>query len=177
MIPSTPDAARLAVGVISDTHFDEPGDADFFRRLLSGPWAGVNLILCAGDVGDPDWFFSLAPPTVTLLAVAGNCDPSGDVRLPAKRVVPLGSKRVGIVHGWGAPESTLRHAAEAFAGERVDAVIFGHTHQPYLASRRQVTYFNPGSPTRPRGPDATVGLLTVVDDHLLWRHLKLEPRR
>jgi len=163
----------VRVGVLSDTHLDGGSwDLTPFRRLLAGPFAGVDLILHAGDVGDLDWLADVAFEGVRLEAVAGNCDVRDHPQMPPRRVIDLDGYRIGLIHGWNNTADIERQLAEAFAGTHVDAVVFGHTHRPHLATRAGVTYFNPGSMLWPRGAGETVGLLTLTGGSAHWRHIQ-----
>lgn len=164
-------AARVVqVGVISDTHLDGPWDHEPFRALFAGPFARVALVIHAGDVGDADSLLYEALDGVRVQAVGGNCDVADDPRLPPQRIVTFENYRIGVIHGWGDDSGTPRRAANAFAGANIDAVVFGHTHRPYLATVGPVTYFNPGSMLWPRGEFATVGRLTLTDGRPTWEH-------
>lgn len=111
--------------------------------------ARAELILHTGDVLRPqalDTLRALAP----LWAVAGNCDPP-DLALPARRVVTAAGRRVGLTHGHlGAGRSTPERALAAFPPAEVEAVVFGHSHQPLVEHRAGVLLVNPGSPTERR---------------------------
>lgn len=133
--------------------------------------SGVDLIVHCGDMVDAmaiPLFEAIAP----LHAVAGNNDPADLLRRFGKRrILEFGSVRIGVVHGHdGAGRSTLARAQNAFADERVDAVLFGHSHIPYCEHHDGVLYFNPGSPTdRRRQRQFSYGIL-----HL--RGSNIEPR-
>jgi putative phosphoesterase len=171
--PGRAPSVAVRVGILADTHCAAGDDPAPYRRLLAGPFAGVQLVLHAGDVGDLDWLAGEALPGVELRAVAGNCDEPGP-RLPAKRIVETAGRRIGLIHGWGAPTGIVERVAAAFAGDGVDAVVFGHTHQPSLETICGVAYFNPGSPTCPRGSEPSAGLLTVAEGRLTWRRARFE---
>jgi putative phosphoesterase len=119
------------IGVISDTH-------GLLRPQALQVLAGVELILHAGDVGTPQVLETLrqvAPVT----AVRGNTD-RGEWghSLPHTAIVEVGEARLYVLHDLHRLD--LDPAAAGFA-----AVIFGHSHQPYLQRRNQVLYLNPGS--------------------------------
>jgi predicted phosphodiesterase len=50
---------------------------------------------------------------------------------------------------------------EQFAAEHVHAVVFGHTHQPYVRMYRGVLLFNPGAAVPVPGQRPSVGILDV----------------
>jgi predicted phosphodiesterase len=85
----------------------------------------------------------------------------------------VGRFLVGVVHGDGPGGTTFSRAAGTFTGERVDCVVFGHSHQPLQERRGQVLYLNPGSPTdRRREPRFSFAWLrpaeTLVAEHVFF---------
>lgn len=149
--------------VISDTHA-RPGDVAKVMDLLRPHLGGVDRILHAGDVVCPellDALEGLAP----LDAVAGNMDgPDIAARLPQQTVIELGGRRIGLIHGWGAPGDLPRKVLERFCGDDgrpgVEAVVFGHSHAPLVEYRQGVLLVNPGSPTDRRwAPFCSLALL------------------
>ena len=129
---------------------------------------GVDAIVHCGDMTDAmaiPIFESLAP----LQAVAGNNDPPElHRRFGTRKILEFGSVRIGVVHGHaGAGRSTLARAQNAFKDERVDAVLFGHSHVPYCERHDGVLYFNPGSPTdRRRQPRYSYGIIRITPETL-----------
>ena len=138
----------MLIGVISDTH-------GLLRPEALAALAGVDHILHAGDVGNPeilDTLRTIAPVT----AIRGNIDVYGDcARLPETEAVELAGSLFYLVHSieW------LDINPEA-AG--VACVISGHSHQPSIETRNGVIYLNPGSagPRRFNLP-VTVALVEV----------------
>jgi len=163
------------IGVIADTHVPQR-----LRRLPPGidaAFKGVDLIAHAGDLNAP-WVLEELNRIAPTVAVVGNADLfwSG---LPARRVIEIGGKRIGLTHGHGNwprylwrklvdafeydPDFYARAAHAEFRHDPVDAVIFGHTHRPCHTRIDGVLMFNPG-PIAPqyymtRGP--RVGRLHV----------------
>lgn len=125
--------------------------------------AGVDVIVHCGDMVDAmaiPIFETIAP----LQAVAGNNDPAPlHRRFGTRKILEFGGVRIGIVHGHaGSGRSTLARAQNAFKDERVDAILFGHSHVPYCERHEGVLLFNPGSPTdRRRQREYSYGLITV----------------
>lgn len=148
------------VGVLSDTHLAASGEAFGFLADLERNWfAGVDLILHAGDLVDPDLLqvFTGCP----VLAVRGNMDPPAP-ELPEKRVVEVGTIRIGLMHGWGASGDLEDRLLEAFRDEPIDALVYGHSHRPVCHTRNGILLFNPGSAAdRRRMPYHSVGLLEI----------------
>ena len=121
----------ITVGVISDTH-------GLLRPEAVEALAGSDLIIHAGDVGDPaiiDRLRAIAP----VFAVRGNIDKGNwAARLPMTELVEAGGRLLFVLHDIA--ELDLDPAAAGFA-----AVVFGHSHQPLIETREGVLFLNPGS--------------------------------
>jgi uncharacterized protein len=121
----------MRIGVISDTH-------GLLRPEAERALRGVDLILHAGDVGNPkvlDGLKAIAP----VFAVRGNVDTEDWGReLPETTVVETGGASFYILHNLRALD--LRPETAGFNG-----VISGHTHQAEQWEREGVLYLNPGS--------------------------------
>ena len=124
-----PKATHL--GLISDTHGLLRGEAlDALR--------GSDLILHAGDVGDPeilDTLRHIAP----VVAIRGNVDtePWADV-LPSTEVVTAAGTTIYLLHDLKSLDLIPETAGFAI-------VLSGHSHKPLQELRRNVLYINPGS--------------------------------
>jgi len=147
------------IGVISDTHIPTrgriipPGLYDLFET--------VGLILHAGDLVDEqvlDEFKALAP----VEAVAGNMDP---VRLQSRlgrlKLIEVGKIKIGLLHGdVSGHRIDYDQVLELFRPEKLQAVVFGHLHQPVEELYNEILFFNPGSLIDPRrSPYPSCGLL------------------
>ncbi len=152
----------MKIGVISDTHFvDLATGLVFMDALCHGPFADVELILHAGDIVHPDLLscFDAKP----IVAVCGNCDEPSAL-LPEKRVLEAGGFRIGLVHGWGGPAGIVANVLSRFEGDKLDALVFGHSHYPLNRHNGDLLLFNPGSATdRRKAPYHSVGILEVND--------------
>ena len=144
----TADDVRRIV-VISDTHL--PRFAHRLPDALARVSAeGPDAIVHCGDFTTLDAaapFERIAP----FYGIAGNNDgPEIVARFGRRRVLALGNYRFGVVHGDGIRGTTLGRARAAFEGEPVDAVLFGHSHIPYLERHAGTLVLNPGSLTDKR---------------------------
>ena len=96
--------------------------------------------------------------------VSGNMDrgPLAD-SLPGKQVLTLNGKKIGVIHGWGAPDGLKDRVMVEFDG--VDCIVFGHTHSPLNVMVGDLLLFNPGTPTDKRfSKENTIGYLTIEDE-------------
>ena len=161
----------MKIGIISDTH-----GRDLPREVFE-LFAGVDFILHAGDIlttSTLDELRAIAP----VEAVAGNIDSTDTVNdLGRKKVISAGSTKIGLIHGdVGSGGNTPERARRAFEAERVDVVVFGHSHQPLIRQVGSVLLVNPGSATDPRQQvQPSVALLHIGPP--LAAEILLLPRR
>ncbi len=129
----------MRIGVISDSHITS--FAELPGRIVR-TLAEVDLIVHAGDFVAGDVLDGLKQ-LGEVKAVRGNMDSDELKRvLPEKELVVIEGKRVGIIHGWGAPDGIDERVGGIF--ENVDIIIYGHSHHPQNELKRGVLFFNPG---------------------------------
>ncbi|HEY0019334.1 MAG TPA: metallophosphoesterase family protein [Longimicrobium sp.] len=158
----------MKIGIISDTH-------GLLRAQVFDVFQGVEHILHAGDVGDPDILTeleALAPVT----AVWGNVDGMAiRARVPEVARLELGGVQIVILHGMqlGSPTPQKAAAAHPDAG----LVVFGHSHRPLIQQVGPTLAVNPGSagPRRFKDP-VTVALAEIADGAVQARLVDLIPR-
>lgn len=153
----------MLIGVVSDTHI--PASARRIPDEALRAFEGADMILHCGDLTSWDVVEALeqiAPVT----AVRGNTDgPDVASRLEKEIVIPVGRFRIGVTHGKGKPGDLPMRVFQQFCGVNVDAIIFGHSHQPMSSWVNGVLMFNPGSPTQARPSfSRSVGVLRVEED-------------
>ncbi|PLX87355.1 MAG: YfcE family phosphodiesterase [Desulfuromonas sp.] len=150
----------VRLGILSDTHLSCSEDVVALTdALLAGPFADVSAILHAGDMVSPFMIDSFAP--VPCYAVQGNMDQATS-GVPQKRILGFEGHRIGLVHGWGPRAGLEKRVVEAFADERIDCLVYGHSHSPVCHRQDGLLIFNPGSPVdRRSAPSHTVGILEV----------------
>jgi len=152
----------MKIGVLSDTHI--PERALQLPEEISHIFKGVDLIIHAGDLVSLDVIRELKK-IAPVKAVCGNMDPA-DARatLPKKEVITAGKFKIGVFHGKGAPERILTQAKEVF-NEKLDVIIFGHSHAALCEKQKGTLFFNPGSPTDTIfAPFRSVGILEINDE-------------
>jgi uncharacterized protein len=136
------------VGLISDTH-------GRMRPEALAALGGVGRIVHAGDVGAPEVLAALraiAPVT----AVRGNNDRGAwAARLPVRATLTIRGRRLLVIHD----RKALDRVAVA---DRMDVVVYGHSHRPAVERRDGTLWVNPGSagPRRFSLP-VTIARLTV----------------
>jgi uncharacterized protein len=116
---------------VSDTH-------GLLRPQALARLRGVDRIVHAGDIGDPEILRALAA-VAPVTAVRGNNDRGVWARaIPETAVLEVGRVRLYVLHDVKRLDVDPRRAA-------LDAVIAGHSHRPSLVERDGVLFLNPGS--------------------------------
>lgn len=150
--------SEIRVLVVSDSH----GDVENMCRAVE--LTQPRMVLHLGDGWRDAEVLSERYPDLPLEKVAGNCDYRGHGS--AERLILIGDKRVMLCHGHTlGVKSDLSMLLRVALERGADAVLFGHTHEPFVDIRRGVVMLNPGSIgsyTRP-----TYGTLTVGDGKCL----------
>jgi hypothetical protein len=145
---------EYTIGVISDTH-------GLLRPEVVAAFADVNLILHAGDVGDPDIISDLEA-LAPLIAVRGNMDYGNWAeRLPPVQSIQVGIHAILLIHdlGWIDRDVDLT---------KYQAVINGHTHRPLIEKQHNLLHFNPGSAGHRRSQyPISIGKLLIRDGQLI----------
>jgi uncharacterized protein len=84
--------------------------------------------------------------------------------LPFKKMVEVNGFKIGITHGHCKGKTTEKRAIEVFKGEKVDCIIFGHSHIPVNRFEGEILIFNPGSPTdKRRQKQYSFGVFSISD--------------
>jgi len=132
----------MKIGVISDTHVSgiDQLSSKLVERLYEmdivvhlGDYTGRGLLEGLREIG-------------AFTGVYGNMDPPSVAgQLPEKDVMVVKGKKLGLIHGWGAPEGLRGRINDCFQG--VDAILYGHTHKPENEVIGGRLFFNPGSAT------------------------------
>ena len=150
----------MKIVVMSDTHLNHATEE--LEKICTRFCDGADLVIHLGDWarGGVLEFMETYP----LEAVCGNMDDHAiRERLPSKKVIRVGGFRIGMAHGWGSGHDLSRRITAEF--QDVDAVLFGHTHQPLVKQDNGMLLFNPGSVFLGRGRHAqTLGILHVEED-------------
>jgi putative phosphoesterase len=143
----------LAV-VLADTHI--PRRARALPEELVAYLTEADLILHAGDLIQPSLLDELAAHA-PVYAVRGNIDPP-EVDLPETLEFDFGGTRIAMIHDSGRKEGRRKRLHRRFPEAR--AIVFGHSHVPFLEDEDGLLLLNPGSPTdKRRQPRYTFALL------------------
>lgn len=141
----------MKVLVVSDSH----GDVENMCRAVEREQP--RMVLHLGDGWRDADILAQRYPDLPLEKVPGNCDYRS--RENAVRTILIAGKLVMMCHGHTLGVKTnlsmlLREALE----QKADAMLFGHTHEPFVDIRNGVVMLNPGSIGSYRR--ATYGTLT-----------------
>ncbi len=131
----------MKIGVLSDTHSLN------IPAVLIERFKTMDLIIHAGDLCDLSTL-KLLKKQASTKAVQGNMDePAVKKELPIKEIVMCGNLKIGVTHGHiGQSREALKNATALFKDDKMDVVIFGHSHQAFNEHIGTTLYFNPGSP-------------------------------
>lgn len=143
-----------AIGLISDTH-------GLLRPQALRALEGSDLILHAGDVGDPDVLEELKT-IAPVFAVRGNVDTeSWAAALPETEVVETSLATFYVLHD--VQSIDLDPAAAGF-----HIVVSGHSHKYSRTEHGGVLYINPGS-AGPRRFQLPVTVARLRLDQAPWK--------
>jgi len=138
----------MKIAIISDTHIHK--HLDKLETLIKNRFHSVDMIIHAGDYTDIR-AISLLKRCSNFVGVWGNND-KGSIRelTNETEIIVVEKYRIGIYHGHGDKCSTLDNAYAAFRDDEVDIIIYGHSHQPSIITKKKILMLNPGSPTYKR---------------------------
>ena len=142
----------MRIAVLADTHVNILED---LSKKIIDALSTVDLIIHAGDFTDVQLLKELKGLR-TVKAVQGNMDSRElKVMLPAKEIVEIENKRIGITHGSGGPGGIEERVRKVFESDRIDIIVYGHSHQSQNKALEDVFLFNPGNATD------SFGILTI----------------
>jgi putative phosphoesterase len=134
----------MKICVISDTHARHIKD---LPPALISVMKKVDIIVHLGDYDTIELVNELKK-LGNFWGVTGNHD-FAKIRavLPSKDVLEVNGKKLGLIHGHGCSMPTgLKHGLKSrFNGDKIDAILYGHTHVSRNRIADDVLYFNPGS--------------------------------
>jgi putative phosphoesterase len=131
----------MRIVVLADTHVNK---LEYLPKKIIDALSTVDLIIHAGDFTDVQLLNELKQLN-EVKAVHGNMD-SRELKsvLPIKEIVETKDKRIGITHGSGAPCRIEERVRKVFESDRIDIIVYGHSHRPQNKVINDVLFFNPG---------------------------------
>lgn len=138
----------MKIAIISDTHMNKHFSK--LKDILDKHFNDVDLIIHAGDYTSTD-VISILEAHSKFIGVYGNNDKS-KLRglLTDKKIITLENYKIGICHGDGPKKNTLDNVIDTFKDEKLDIIIYGHSHKPSILTKGKTMYLNPGSCTNKR---------------------------
>ena len=152
----------MKIAILSDTHVKKHSDKLF--KFIDNLSKEADMIIHAGDYISANVVSKLRE-LKNFIGVWGNND-KGNIRdlLREKTIIPVEGYRIGLYHGHGNSKSTLDSAYAAFSNDKVNIIIFGHSHQPLILTKNKVLMINPGSPSyKRREPWYSYAILEIQD--------------
>jgi putative phosphoesterase len=131
----------MRIAVLADTHINK---LEYLPKKIIDALSTVDLIIHAGDFTDVQLLKELTQ-LKEVKAVHGNMD-SGELKaaLPVKEIVETENKRIGVTHGSGAPWGIEERVRKMFESDRIDIIVYGHSHRPQNKVINDILFFNPG---------------------------------
>jgi len=142
----------MRIVVLADTHIHM---LEHLPKKLIDALSTVDLIIHAGDFTDVKLLEELRRLR-EVRAVQGNMD-SMEIKtvLPVKEIIEVGNKQIGITHGSGSPCGIEERVRKMFESNRVDIIVYGHSHRSQNKITDGILFFNPGKATD------SFGILTI----------------
>lgn len=160
----------MLIGLISDTHI--PERANKIPEKVFDVFKDVEMILHAGDLVSRSVIQELENLAPTI-CVQGNMDRMYGLNLPKREIIKVDNLTIGLDHGEVYPRGDTQQLKYIGMEMRVDVLITGHTHTPFIKELKNMILLNPGSPTVPRMSDPSVMLVEVDYNDLDARIIKL----
>ena len=131
----------MRIAVLADTHANK---LEYLPKKVVDALSKVDLIVHAGDFTDIQLLTDLKQ-LKKIKAVHGNMD-SRQLKsvLPTKEIVEINDKRIGITHGSGAPWGIEERVRKVFESDRIDIIVYGHSHRSQNKVSNGILFFNPG---------------------------------
>ena len=143
----------MQIAVLADTHVSVIEELP--KKIITA-LSTVDLIIHAGDFTDVQLLKELAE-LKNIEAVQGNMD-SRELKsiLPTKKIIEIENKRIGITHGSGSPWEIEDRVRKVVESDKLDIIVYGHSHQSQNKVIEDVLLFNPGKATD------SFGILTIA---------------
>lgn len=146
----------MRVLIISDSH----GDTKRFDKAIVA--FEPDMIIHLGDIERDVEYLKDVYPHIALEAVVGNNDPW--VRRETEKVIEVEGIKIFLTHGhlYSVYDGGFRIAKRA---EELGCryALYGHSHIPNEEVHGSVRVFNPGSISRPRAGNYSVGIMEIQE--------------
>jgi len=138
--------------VLADTHIHL---LEHLPEKIIDALSTVDLIIHAGDFTGVKLLEELKR-LKEVKAVQGNMD-SLQIKtvLPVKEIIKVENKLIGITHGSGSHWGIEERVRKMFDSNRIDIIVYGHSHRSQNKVIDGILFFNPGKATD------SFGILTI----------------
>ncbi|MDP4132932.1 MAG: YfcE family phosphodiesterase [Bacillota bacterium] len=152
--------------ILADTH----GDISESRKLLNNI-IGINMVIHLGDYLRDAVILSKEYPEIEFEYVPGN----NDFRINQdEKLLIIDDVKIYICHGHTKSVSSgLEYVARSAKSKGAEFAFFGHVHYPIDEIYDGVRCFCPGSPSRPRSGNASVGIMEIDKGYIGLSHYPL----
>lgn len=132
--------------VLSDTHIPERKNS--LQDTLWNEIDNSDGVIHCGDFTSIDFYELIKKRAKSFYAVKGNMDDYFiKSKLPDKLIFNIENLSIGLMHGYGPPHGLENLVYKSFQNDKVDIIIFGHSHQHLQVHKENILLLNPGSPT------------------------------
>lgn len=123
--------------ILSDTH----GNQTLALSIIDGNGDADHFIHLGDEVEDACFLEDMSRRPV--IKVCGNCDYTA--AYPREKVIELDGRRVMVTHGdLYQVKAGIEKLRKRAGTEKVDVVLYGHTHQPAVQELDGILFVNPG---------------------------------
>lgn len=128
--------------IFSDSHIPHKLNSQILQKINFNKY---DYIICAGDIVDDNTYFELINQEAGFFGVHGNMDDYFiKKKLPQKRIIDIEAIKIGLIHGhqtgMANPEKLIKYFED-----KIDIMVFGHSHQKYDKKINEVRVLNPGA--------------------------------
>ena len=104
-----------------------------------------DMVIHTGDLTEEEVLEYLRNLTCSVIVVQGNMD---YINLPEYEIIEIAQIKIGIIHGDQVyPRGNVRKLSRIARKLRVNVLISGHTHAPFIVVDSGILHLNPGSLT------------------------------
>jgi len=97
-------------------------------------------------------------------------------KLPDKLIFNIENISIGLIHGYGPPHGLENIVYNSFQNDKVDIIIFGHSHQHLQIKKENILLLNPGSPTDYIFATAQTYAILSLEDKQYQAEIRFLPR-
>lgn len=153
---------------VSDTHHNRKALKEIVRCF-----SDMKYLFHLGDNVADAHYLAENMPNTAVISVRGNCDWGDDE--PEWELITIKGQRIVLTHGHLFHAKFGYDRLEYFGREKnASAVLFGHTHVPYIEKDGGLWLINPGSAGEPRGGDPTVAVILIGTVGLVPKLIRLQ---